>query len=84
MPVSEILEVSSHVEKLGIVGVLVVVCMVLGYALKHYRGQLLALHAKFDRLKVAFIIVKNAADAADVKYDLATARELDDLLGGGL
>lgn len=81
MPISEILQLSSHVEKLGIIGVLVVVCCVLGYALKHYRGEVLALHGKLDRLKTAFVIVKNAADQANVKYDLSAARDLEDLIG---
>lgn len=81
MPISEILALSSHIEKLGIIGVLVVVCCVLGYALKHYRGELAALHAKHDRLKTAYIIVKNAADLAGVKYDLSASRALDDLIG---
>ena len=81
MPISEILQLSSHIEKLGIIGVLVVVCCVLGYALKHYRGELVELHAKHDRLKAAYIIVKSAADLAGVKYDLSASRDLDDLIG---
>ena len=81
MPIDQVIALSSHVEKLGIVGVLVVACCVIGYGLKYYRGELLTLHVKFDKLKTAFIIVKNAADTAGVKYDLSAARDLDDLIG---
>ena len=81
MPIDQVIALSGHIEKLGIIGVLVVVCCVLGYALKHYRDETISLHGKLERAKLAFIVVKQAADAAGVKYDLSSLRDLSDLIG---
>ena len=82
MPIDQVIALSGHIEKLGIIGVLVVVCCVLGYALKHYRDSNIVLHGRLERAKLAFIVVKQAADAAGVKYDLSSLRDLSDLIGG--
>lgn len=81
MPIDQVIALSGHIEKLGIIGVLVVVCCVLAYALKHYRDETISLHGKLERAKLAFIVVKQAADAAGVKYDLSSLRDLSDLIG---
>lgn len=80
MQISELIALSAHAEKLGIIGVLFLICCILFYAARHFRAELIKKLAEMDRLKTAFIIVKNAADASGVKYDLRQAREIDDLI----
>lgn len=80
MSISELIALSSHVEKLGIIGVLTIACGLLGWAAWRFRAELIAAHQQLERAKQAFIIVKIAADAAGAKYDLSTVRGLDDIL----
>lgn len=72
---------AQSVEKLGIIGVLVLVCILLGYAAFHFRKELIAAHAQREKLKMMFLIVKQAADGAGVKYDLRDAGDVDALIG---
>ena len=83
MQISEIIALSGHVEKLGIIGVLVIVASLLGWAAWNFRKDLIAAHQKLEKCKLAFIIVKQAADMGGVKYDLSSLRDLKDLIGNG-
>lgn len=92
MSIAEIIALSGHVEKLGIIGVLVIICCILGWATWQYRKEVIAAHAQREaevkaaqeqlaNCKLAFVIVRQAADAAGVKYDISSLRDLSHLLG---
>ena len=89
---TEAVQFAQAVEKLGIIGVLVLVTFLLGYAAFHFRKELLAAHAlrekdtkechaTIEKLKLMLLVVKQAADAAGVKYDLRDVGDLDALIG---
>lgn len=67
----------SIVEKGGVVGVLTIVCVVLGYEVRRLRLLAPAIYKQRDRWRLAYTIVKAAADGAGAKYDL---RDLEDML----
>jgi len=89
---TEAVQFAQAVEKLGIIGVLVLVTFLLGYAAFYFRREVIAAHAQrekelneardtIEKLKLMFLIVKQAADVAGVKYDLRDAGDLEALLG---
>ena len=91
---TEAVQFAQAVEKLGIIGVLVLVTFLLGYAAFYFRREVIAAHAQREKelgqaratiesLKLMFVIVRQAADAAGVKYDLGDVRDLDGLIGRG-
>ena len=74
---------AQAIEKLGIIGVLVLGIILVGYAAWHFRRELVKVHDQLSRARQAFLIVKIAADAAGAKYDLSSIGGLDNLLGNG-
>ena len=82
MTPAEGIALAASVEKLGIIGVLVLISFLLGFAAFHFRKELMLAHAQREKLKMMFLIVKQAADNAGVKYDLRDAGDVDALIGG--
>lgn len=70
-------QLASLIEKGGVVGVLLIVCAVLGYEVRRLRALAPVIYKQRDRWRLAYTIVKAAADSAGAKYDL---RDLEDLL----
>jgi hypothetical protein len=83
MPITEIVALSGVIEKLSIIGVLVIICFVLAWAMWRFRKELIATHIKLEKAKQALLVVKVAADKAGVEYDLSSIRDMNDLLGDG-
>lgn len=86
MSISEIIALSSHIEKLGIIGVLVVLNILTGYALFKLYGkweetkkELNRVYAQRDKARLALVKCKAALDAKGITVDLS---DVADLVGG--
>ena len=82
MSVTEAVQLAGNIEKLGIIGILFVLCCLLGWAAWYFRKTTVAAHEQLTNCKLAFIIVKQAADTAGAKYDLSSIAGLNQLIGG--
>lgn len=70
MQIPEIISAASAVEKLGIVGLLALLNLLLGYAAYYFRKELMDTHMKLSRMREAYLIVKIAADTSGASYSL--------------
>jgi hypothetical protein len=78
MSISEIIEFAARVEKVGIVGFLVIACVVLGVALYKMRNELLSVYRQRDRWRLAYVKCRAALDYNKIPVDLS---DLADLVG---
>ena len=73
-------KVADIVEKAGIIGILLVVCGVLGWALWKRTAELSAVYRQRDKWRLAFVQAKSilVAEKLDSRLNLS---DMEDLLG---
>ena len=78
---ADAITLAAQIERLGIVGILALVCILTGLAAYYFRRGLIEAHRQITKLRQMLLIVKLAADAAGAKYDLRQIGDLDKEIG---
>lgn len=81
MTPSDALLLAQQVEKLGIIGILALIAILLGVSTHYFRKGLIDAHRQIAKLRQMLLIVKLAADAAGAKYNLHQIGDLDKEIG---
>lgn len=76
-PLAAIPQLVDVVLKGGVTGLLIIACFVMAMEIKRLRKQSAATFQQRDKARLALTLVRAAADAAGVKYDL---RQIDELM----
>ena len=72
-------QLAGVIEKLGVIGVLLIISGVLGWEVFRLRQQNAITFRQRDRWRLAYTIVKASADAAGAKYDLRDLKDLEEV-----
>lgn len=68
---NDLINLSGHVEKLGIIGFLVLVVGVMGWALWKFRKELGRTYRQRDKARAIQFVYKQALDNAGIKVDIS-------------
>lgn len=79
--IGQIPAVAAIVEKGGVVGLLILVCGVLGYEVYRLRKENRVVYAKLDRYRLGFALCKAECDRGGLKPDLSMLNDLLDDAG---
>lgn len=71
MSPSEVLAVSAQVEKLGIIGILAAVIVVIGIALYKLRKTLILTYRQRDKARMLAVRYRSALDHHQIRVDVA-------------
>ena len=71
-------QLAGLIEKGGIIGLLVIVSAVLIWEVRRLRAELARCYQGRDRWRLAYTIIKAAADACGAKYDLRDLKDLEE------
>ena len=64
------------IEKAGVVGLLLIICAVLGREVWRLRGELTHQYALRDKYRMGFVIAKNECDRNNIKLDLSFMNDI--------
>ena len=76
MPVTEILQLSGLVEKLGIVGLMCVASGVMTWALLKYRKELMRTYRQRDRCRMICVRYKGELDRHNITVNISDIEEM--------
>jgi hypothetical protein len=74
--IGQIPALAGLVEKGGVIGLLVIVCAVLGYEVRRLRAELAKTYGQRDKYRVGFVICKAECDRAGLKPDLSSLADI--------